>query len=121
MFFGLTLIFVGVIMLLEKRDILSWGFGTYCPVILFAFGVSIFVSHQCRSRDCMRSSFQPAELTVNLSFRVRAKNLIIIRTTLVPESTRCIGFARHKRCQTDWSRTRSNDLERRHFHGNLNF
>ena len=68
MFFGLILIFVGVIMLLEKRDILSWGFGTYCPVILFAFGVSIFVSHQRRSRDCMRSSFQPSELTVNLSF-----------------------------------------------------
>ena len=68
MFFGLTLIFVGVILLLEKRDILNGGFGTYCPVILIAFGVSIFVSHQRRSRDCVRSSFQPSELTVNLSF-----------------------------------------------------
>ncbi|RUA05494.1 MAG: hypothetical protein DSY88_00995 [Candidatus Poseidoniales archaeon] len=49
--FGLILIFVGVILLLEKLDILSGGFGTYWPVILISFGVSIFVLHQRRRRD----------------------------------------------------------------------
>jgi len=45
------LIFVDVILLLEKLDILSGGFGTYWPVILISFGVSIFVLHQRRRRD----------------------------------------------------------------------
>ena len=51
MFFGLMLIFVGVILLLERLNILEGGFGTYWPVILIAFGLSIFISHQRRRRD----------------------------------------------------------------------
>ncbi len=51
MFFGLILISVGVILLLEKLNILEGGFGTYWPVILIAFGISIFISHQRRRRD----------------------------------------------------------------------
>lgn len=48
MFLGLILIFVGVILLLEKLNILDGGIGTYWPVILIAIGISIFISHQRR-------------------------------------------------------------------------
>ena len=51
MFLGLILIFVGIILLLERLNILEGGIGTYWPVILIAVGISIFISHQRQRRD----------------------------------------------------------------------
>ena len=51
MFLGMILIFVGVILLLERLNILEGGIATYWPVILIAFGISMFISHQRRRRD----------------------------------------------------------------------
>lgn len=50
MFLGLVLVFIGVVLLLERLDIISDGFGTYWPVFLVIVGLSILAQQLRRSR-----------------------------------------------------------------------
>ncbi len=44
MFLGLVVILIGLILLLERLDIIEGGFSTYWPVLLIALGVTMVVS-----------------------------------------------------------------------------
>ncbi|MBI2936535.1 MAG: hypothetical protein HYY31_07015 [Chloroflexi bacterium] len=48
MFAGLVLVFVGVVLLLERLDIISNGFSTYWPVILIVLGLSFLFNRLSR-------------------------------------------------------------------------
>lgn len=45
MLFGLVLIAVGVLLLLEKLGIITQGLGTYWPVILIVIGLGILLGN----------------------------------------------------------------------------
>ena len=44
MFWGLAVLLVGLILLLERLDIIEGGFSTYWPVLLIALGVAMVVN-----------------------------------------------------------------------------
>ena len=45
MFLGLTVTAIGVILLLERLDVIEGGFSRFWPVLLIAFGVSLIFNH----------------------------------------------------------------------------
>ncbi len=44
MFLGLAVIFVGLVLLLERLNIIEGGFSTYWPVLLIALGATMVVN-----------------------------------------------------------------------------
>ena len=44
MFLGLVVIFIGLILLLERLGVIEDGFSTYWPVLLIALGVAMVVN-----------------------------------------------------------------------------
>ena len=50
MFWGLAVLLVGLILLLERLDVIEGGLSTYWPVLLIALGVAM-VANWWRQRD----------------------------------------------------------------------
>ncbi len=50
MFLGLVVIFIGLILLLDRLDVIENGFSSYWPVILIALGATMVVNWW-RNRD----------------------------------------------------------------------
>ena len=44
MFWGLAILLIGLILLLERLDLIQGGFSTYWPVLLIALGVAMVVN-----------------------------------------------------------------------------
>ncbi len=44
MFWGLAVLLIGLILLLERLDVIEGGFSTYWPVLLIALGVAMVVN-----------------------------------------------------------------------------
>jgi hypothetical protein len=50
LFVGLILIFVGIVFLLERLDVIPWGFGELWPVFIIIIGISILAERFRRRR-----------------------------------------------------------------------
>ena len=44
MFWGLAVLLIGLILLLERLDVIEGGFSTYWPVLLIALGMAMVVN-----------------------------------------------------------------------------
>ena len=44
MFWGLAVLLIGLVLLLERLDVIEGGFSTYWPVLLIALGVAMVVN-----------------------------------------------------------------------------
>ena len=44
MFWGLAILLIGLILLLERLDLIQGGFSTYWPVLLIALGAAMVVN-----------------------------------------------------------------------------